>query len=88
MTSDVYTALGNKVRAKLLTCLARKSRSVGELIQTCGLSQSAVSQHLAKLKASRLVIARRNGREIYYSLRYPNAAAISRQLQTLEREVL
>ena len=88
MTRDVYTAIGNKVRAKLLICLSQKPKNVSELIQNCGLSQSAVSQHLAKLKASRLVRATKNGKQMYYSLRYSAVASISRELQKLEEEVV
>lgn len=88
MKHDVYTALGNNVRAKLLVCLSRKPKSVTELIQHCGLSQSAVSQHLAKLKQSRLVKATKVGKQIFYALRYEKAAEIGRQLTALEKEVV
>lgn len=86
--TDVYTAIGNKVRAKLLLCLFHKSKNVTELIQICGLAQSAVSQHLAKLKKAGLVRAKKVGQEVYYSLTSPKAAEVSRALQSLEEEVL
>lgn len=88
MTYDIYAAFGSKVRTKLLLCLEQKSKSVNELIATCGLSQSAVSQHLAKLKEARLVKSEKDGKQVYYSLRYKTAANISRQLITLESEVV
>jgi DNA-binding transcriptional ArsR family regulator len=88
MVYDIYSAFGNKARAKLLLCLEQKSKSVNELIATCGLSQSAVSQHLKKLKEARLVKTAKDGKQVYYSLRYKNAASISRQLLTLESEVV
>jgi DNA-binding transcriptional ArsR family regulator len=88
MTYDIYSAFGSKVRTKLLLCLEQKSKSVNELITTCGLSQSAVSQHLAKLKEARLVKTAKDGKMVYYSLRYKTAANISRQLLTLESEVV
>lgn len=88
MSYNVYAALGNEVRAKLLLCLSKKSRNVTELIHTCGLSQSAVSQHLAKLKSAKLVGIKKVGKEIRYSLTYKKAADISRLLHSLQQEVL
>ena len=86
MSDLIYSALGNKIRVKLVLCLAEKSKNVSELIQTCGLAQSAVSQHLSKLKQSGLVKTTKNGKEVWYSLKYPKAAAICSLLRTLEKE--
>ncbi len=88
MSDDIYSALGNEVRAKLLLCLSRKPKNVTEMIRTCGLAQSAVSQHLAKLKSAKLVETRKEGKEIIYSLKYKKAAEISRLLQSLQQEVI
>ncbi len=71
MQSDVYTALGNPTRVKLLQCLGEKPKSVTELINSCGLSQSAVSQHLAKLKEAGLVVARKEGQVVWYTVKSP-----------------
>lgn len=88
MTYDIYSAFGNQTRTKLILCLAAKSKNVTELIQTCGLSQSAVSQHLAKLKKSGIVETKKEGKEVWYSLKFKKAADISKLLLSLEREVL
>ena len=68
MDTDIYSALGNEVRIKLLLCLSSSEKTVTELIQNCGLSQSAVSQHLQKLRGCGMVQVRRDGREKYYSV--------------------
>lgn len=57
------------------------------MIRTCGLAQSAVSQHLAKLKSAKLVEAKKEGKEMRYSIKYKKAAVISRLLQSLQQEV-
>ncbi|OGG34935.1 hypothetical protein A2363_01800 [Candidatus Gottesmanbacteria bacterium RIFOXYB1_FULL_47_11] len=88
MSCNIYSALGNEVRAKLLLCLARKPKNVTEMIHTCGLAQSAVSQHLAKLKSAKLVETKKEGKEILYSIKYKKAAEISRLLRLLQKEVL
>lgn len=87
MSIDIYSAFGNSVRAKLILCLSQKSKNVSEMITICGLKQSAVSQHLRKLKQSGIVSAEKVGKEIFYSLKYKKAAKISELLIALEQEV-
>ena len=88
MSCNIYSALGNEVRAQLLLCLARKPTNATEMIQTGGLAQSGVSQHLAKLKSAKLVETKKEGKEILYSIKYKKAAEISRLLRLLQKEVL
>jgi len=88
MTYDIYSAFGNQIRTKFVLCLAKKPKNVTELIQTCGLSQSAVSQHLSKLKKSGIVETKKDGKAVWYSLKYKKAANISKLLLSLEQEVL
>jgi DNA-binding transcriptional ArsR family regulator len=85
--SEIYSAFGNKIRVGLIFCLAKKPKNVTELISNCNLSQSAVSQHLAKLKKAGLIEAKKEGRLIIYSLKYKKAADISSLLMSLEREI-
>ena len=61
-------ALGNEKRLRVLCRLHDSEASVGELQQAVGLSQSALSQHLARLRKDRLVLTRRESQTIYYSL--------------------
>ncbi len=69
MEETVVSAFSNTVRLKLLCCLLESSKNVEDLISNCGLAQSAVSQHLTKLKKAGLVKTTRKGRFIYYSLK-------------------
>jgi len=87
MVYDIYSAFGNQIRTKLMLCLASKPKNVTELISNCGLAQSAVSQHLAKLKLSGLVETKKEGKEVYYSLKYKKAAEIAKLLISLEKAV-
>jgi DNA-binding transcriptional ArsR family regulator len=86
MSNDIYSAIGNQVRAKLLLCLAKKPKTVTELIGNCDLSQSAVSQHLLKLKQSGLISATKKGQFVTYSLKYTQAARICYLLNKLSQE--
>ena len=61
-------AMGNEKRLKILYYLSEKELNVGELEKLIGLSQSALSQHLAVLRAENMVKTRRSAQTIYYSL--------------------
>jgi len=80
MEYPVINAFSNSVRLKLLCCLSGNKKNVQELMKNCGLSQSAVSQHLLKLKKARLVKSEKNGKFVYYSLTNPKTAIIANLL--------
>ena len=68
--------LAHAGRLMILCGLAEGEKSVGELEDITGMSQSAVSQHLTRLKDAGLVDAERRGRRIYYRLCSVPARAI------------
>ena len=61
-------AVANRNRLVILCELLKGERSVGALQAAIGLSQSALSQHLARLRKDELVATRRESQTIYYSL--------------------
>ena len=61
-------SIANDSRLIVLCELVKGERSVGELEAVVGLSQSALSQHLARLREAGLVKTRREQQSIYYSL--------------------
>ena len=61
-------ALANKYRLMILCELHKGEQNVGALQKAVGLSQSALSQHLARLREDKLVTTRRSAQTIYYSL--------------------
>ncbi|NCT69019.1 MAG: helix-turn-helix transcriptional regulator [Rhodanobacteraceae bacterium] len=61
-------ALANGQRLRILCMLVDGEQSVGQLNEQLDLSQSALSQHLAKLREEGLVTTRREAQTIYYSL--------------------
>jgi DNA-binding transcriptional ArsR family regulator len=66
--AGLMKALGNESRLMILCILAEGERSVGELNEMVPLSQSALSQQLARLRQQGLVGTRRESQTIYYSL--------------------
>ena len=65
---DVFRALGDPTRRAVLDRLSAGERSVTELRAGLPISQPAVSQHLAALKAAGLVGERREGRKVFYRI--------------------
>ena len=68
--------LANDHRLIILCRLSGQEMSVSELADHVHLKQSALSQHLAKLRAERLVSTRRDGQAIYYRLANPTATKL------------
>lgn len=82
MSDAVLSAFTNPVRLKIIACLAEQPKNVSELIGTCDLSQSAISQHLARLRQTGLVTTERHGKAIYYRISDPVAARLGHDLHT------
>jgi ArsR family transcriptional regulator, virulence genes transcriptional regulator len=76
-------ALGHQARLMVLCQLAEGERSAGALQRGSGLSQSALSQHLAKLREEGLVATRREAQTIFYSLADPKAARVIETLAAI-----
>lgn len=83
MASSLLKAVANEHRLRILCHLTENEYSVGELEEFIGISQSALSQHLARLRADRLVKARRSSQNVYYSLHGDAAVVILNALQDI-----
>jgi ArsR family transcriptional regulator len=66
-----HKALADVNRLRIVKRLAEGPATVGDLIETVGLSQPLVSWHVSRLKAAGVVLTRRAGREVMCQLR-PN----------------
>jgi DNA-binding transcriptional ArsR family regulator len=67
VAAALLSAMANPKRLLILCNLVKGEIPVGALAQEVGLSQSALSQHLSKLRAQKLVKTRRDAQTIYYS---------------------
>ena len=74
--STLLKAMSNEHRLMILCQLTKGEKCVSELERIIGLSQSALSQHLARLRRDEVVKTRRDAQTIYYSLSGPEARAI------------
>jgi hypothetical protein len=68
--------LANANRLMILCHLVKGEKSVGELVDLVGLSQSALSQHLSKMRSQQLIEANKKGQMVYYRMSTPEVEAI------------
>ncbi len=66
--AHLFKVLSNENRLLIICALYRGEKSVRQLGELIGLSQSALSQHLARLREDKLVDTRREAQTIYYTL--------------------
>jgi len=72
LKAEFFQALAHPVRIRLLETLSSSGeRSVHALQEQLGIDQPIVSQHLAKLRASGIVVARKSGTTVSYGLADP-----------------
>ncbi len=80
--ADLLKLLANESRLLILCRLALNGEmSVSSLTDASGLSQSALSQHLAKMREEGLVATRRDGQSIFYRIADANAAKLLKALK-------
>ena len=66
--AETFKVLGDTTRVRILDALSRTELCVCDLARLVGLSESAVSHQLRLLRGTRLVRARRDGRQMFYTL--------------------
>lgn len=82
--ANILKAMSNECRLLVLCHLAECGElSVGELVERIGLSQSALSQHLAKLREEGLVTTRKEAQTVFYRVSDPKACGILNVLHDL-----
>jgi DNA-binding transcriptional ArsR family regulator len=74
--ADVLKAMSNQNRLLILCHLGEKEMSVTELNNFVDLSQSSLSQHLARLRQDKLVKTRRESQTIFYSIANPSVVKL------------
>ena len=67
--SEIFQGLANPTRIAIVESLRDGELSAGELIEKLGIEQANASQHLAVLRAKQIVVNRKVGNQVYYSIR-------------------
>ena len=73
---SLLSLLANRHRLMVMCYLIDGEKTVGDLLARGNLSQSALSQHLSKLREAQLVTTRRDGQRIHYSIASDEAQAL------------
>ncbi len=82
--AGLLKALANEKRLMILCkLLERGEMSVMTLCDNVGLSQSALSQHLAKMRDEKIIDFRRDGQTIYYHVSSPDVNRILKTLKSI-----
>jgi ArsR family transcriptional regulator len=66
--ADLFASLSDPSRLRILATLMNGEVNVGDLVQTVGLSKSAVSHQLRSLRDKHVIRTRKQGRQVYVSL--------------------
>ena len=74
--ADFFKILGDSTRCKIVSALSMNEMCVGDLANVLSMTKSSISHQLSKMKEAGVVISRRNGKEIYYSLDDDHVAEI------------
>jgi ArsR family transcriptional regulator len=69
--ADIFQALAHPTRIAIIELLENGELSAGDLMEKLGMEQANVSQHLAVLRSKQLVVNRKAGNQVFYSVRDP-----------------
>lgn len=78
IAAEIFALLADPTRLRILLLLESGEVSVGRIAESVQKSQAAVSQHLAKLRMSRVVTARAEGARMFYRLSNEHAVDLIR----------
>ena len=82
--ADLFKLLGDSTRVRLFWILCHTEACVVNLAAMMEMSSPALSHHLKLLKACRLIIARRDGKEVYYrAAETPQAEALHQMIEKM-----
>lgn len=88
LKAEFFKTLGHPVRIRVLELLSRREHAVSEMLAEIGIEAAHLSQQLAVLRRANLVVPRREGSAVYYSLTNPQVAELLRVARTILSGVL
>jgi len=77
--AELFRAFSDTSRVRIMSALLDGEKNVGKLAALVGISESAVSHHMRGLRQTRIVTARRDGKEVYYSITDPHIITLFKQ---------
>lgn len=77
--AELFRAFSDTSRVRIMSALLGGEKNVGALAELVDISESAVSHHMRGLRQMRLVVARREGREVYYCVQDSHIITLFKQ---------
>ncbi len=77
--AELFRAFSDTSRVRILSAILDQELNITALAQIVGVTESAVSHHMRGLRQMHLVQARRDGKEVYYTLTDPHIIALFQQ---------
>ena len=77
--AELFRAFSDTSRVRIVSALLSGEKNVGALADLVGISESAVSHHMRGLRQMRLVVARKDGKEVYYRVEDPHIITLFKQ---------
>jgi DNA-binding transcriptional ArsR family regulator len=77
--AEIFRAFSDTSRVRILSAIIEKEVNISALSKIVGITESAVSHHMRGLRQMRIVRARRDGKEVYYSVDDPHIIALFQQ---------
>ena len=88
LKGEFFKTLGHPTRVRVLELLSEREHTVGEMLTAVGLEASNLSHQLAALRRAGIVVCRREGAVVYYSLVSPQVAELLAVARTILTTVL
>jgi DNA-binding transcriptional ArsR family regulator len=88
LKAEFFKTLGHPARIRVLELLGQREHAVSELLPVVGVEATNLSQHLAVLRRAGLVVTRKDGAAVYYSLTSPRVAELLAVARGILTEVL
>jgi DNA-binding transcriptional ArsR family regulator len=77
--AELFRVFSDTSRVRIVSALVGKEKNVTELAKLVGVTESAISHHMRGLRQLHIVQARRDGKEVYYSIVDPHIVTLFKQ---------
>ena len=77
--AELFRAFSDTSRVRILSVIVEQEMNISALAELVGVTESAVSHHMRGLRQMKIVRARRNGKEVFYSVIDPHIIALFQQ---------
>jgi ArsR family transcriptional regulator len=77
--AELFRSFSDTSRVRIMSALLDGEKNVGALAELVSISESAVSHHMRGLRQMRLVVARKDGKEVYYRVNDPHIITLFNQ---------